>query len=456
MNSSYRLCQDSDVGWLGDIPRHWEVKRLKLVASINDDALSDKEDPLRPIMYVDIGSVNSAGEILEIKEMVYEDAPSRARRLVKDGDTILSTVRTYLRAIASIRQPPLEMVVSTGFAVIRPQSVEGDYASWVLKENGFVEEIVARSVGVSYPAINPPRIADLPIPIPPPKEQRAIAAFLDQETSKVDALVAKNRGLIERLEEYRAALISRTVTRGLPPDAARAAGLNLKPRFKTSGVEWLGDVPAHWNGTLVKHCYNIQLGKMLQPEPSSRSDIETPYLKAQHVQWNGVNTNQPPTMWASEVDLQRYGIREGDLLVCEGGEGGRASLLGPVPPGYVIQNALHRVRAKATSHNGFLRYWLAAFSATGWLEASTNKATIAHFTKEKFSALPFFMPPLPEQEAIAAFLDRETERIEALHSKVEKAIERLLEYRTALITAAVTGKIDVRDSEMVGTAGSAA
>ena len=126
-------------------------------------------------------------------------APSRARRLVCDGDTIVSTVRTYLRAIAPVSAPPPEMVVSTGFAVIRPRAMDPGFASWVLREQGLVEEIVARSTGVSYPAINASRIGDLSVPLPPFDEQEAITDFLNRETERIDTLVAKQRLLVEWL-----------------------------------------------------------------------------------------------------------------------------------------------------------------------------------------------------------------------------------------------------------------
>ena len=140
-----------------------------------------------------------------------------------------------------------ERIVSTGFAVVRPRRVTPAFMSYALREPGFVEAIVARSVGVSYPAVNASEIGTLPIPLPAGDEQRAIADFLDRETAKIDTLVAKKRTLIERLKEKRTALISRTVTRGLPPDAARAAGLDPHPKLKPSGIDWLGDVPEHWD-----------------------------------------------------------------------------------------------------------------------------------------------------------------------------------------------------------------
>ena len=130
---------------------------------------------------------------------------------------------------------------------------------------------------------------------------------------------------------------------------------HLKPyqAMKVSGVEWLGDVPAHWDVAMVKQNYTIQLGKMLQNGPNALDDIEIPYLKAQHVQWFHVRTTDAPKMWASQTDIAQFGVAPGDLLVCEGGEGGRCGILKQGGYGYIIQNTLHRVRPQEKGHNEF-------------------------------------------------------------------------------------------------------
>ena len=134
------------------------------------------------------------------------------QNLVQDSDTIVSTVRTYLRAVAPVHDPPPEMVVSTGFAVIRPRAIDGGYCSWVLREHRFIEQVVAHSNGVSYPAINATQIGEISITLPPLTEQRAIADYLDQKTARIDALSERAEAAIERLNEYRNALINAAVT----------------------------------------------------------------------------------------------------------------------------------------------------------------------------------------------------------------------------------------------------
>jgi len=202
----------SGVAWLGDIPEHWEVKRLKYQVTINDETLPETTDPDYELLYVDISSVSPSKGITQKEQMVFENAPSRARRNVKDGDTIVSTVRTYLRAISPVIDPEENLIVSTGFAVIRPRKMNKDYLSAAIRAPYFIEEVVSRSVGVSYPAINASEIGLISIPLPPPSEQEAIAAFLDRETAKIDTLSAKVTTVIDRLKEYRTALISSAVT----------------------------------------------------------------------------------------------------------------------------------------------------------------------------------------------------------------------------------------------------
>lgn len=205
--------KDSGVEWLGEIPDGWEAKRLKYIASINDEALGENTKPDYELLYVDISSIDSAKGIINIEPMLFEKAPSRARRIVREGDVIVSTVRTYLRAIAPITNAAPNLIVSTGFAVVRPKlGFNSAYAAYALRATYFVDSVVSRSVGVSYPAINASEIGTLAVAHPPHSEQKAIAFFLDRETEKIDFLIEKIKLSIEKLREYRTALISAAVT----------------------------------------------------------------------------------------------------------------------------------------------------------------------------------------------------------------------------------------------------
>lgn len=204
--------KDSGVEWLGLIPAHWEVRRLKYLATVNDEALPETTDPDMEITYVDIGNVDSIAGITGTEDLLFEDAPSRARRIVRQGDVIISTVRTYLKAIARIEPTDANLIVSTGFAVIRPRELDGGFAAYALSSPYFVDRVVAHSAGVSYPAINASELTCLDIAFPPLPEQQAIAALLDRETAKLDSLIAKVREAIEHFRELRVALISAAVT----------------------------------------------------------------------------------------------------------------------------------------------------------------------------------------------------------------------------------------------------
>ncbi len=205
--------KDSGVEWLGEIPEHWSVKRLKYISDINPDVLPENTCGEYEFEYVDIGSVSFGLGIQKTERMRFSSAPSRARRLVRNGDVIISTVRTYLRAISPIKEEGEKYVVSTGFCVVRPiKEIDPEYCSYVLQTSYFVETVVAESVGVSYPATNASDIASIKIPLPYYDEQVRISDFVGRETQKIDQLIEKCNQAIELMKERRTALISAAVT----------------------------------------------------------------------------------------------------------------------------------------------------------------------------------------------------------------------------------------------------
>ncbi len=209
----YPAYKPSGVDWLGDIPAHWEVRRLKFVASINPDTLPETTPRDFTFTYIDIGNVSSDGRISDAQEYTFEAAPTRARRKVQAGDTIISTVRTYLQAIAFIEYHLSDFIVSTGFAVLRPrENVHPRFLYYLVRSQGFVDATMAHSNGVSYPAITPSSLAGLWGLLPPLPEQRAIADYLDRETAQIDRLKGEVESSIDLLQRYRTALISAAVT----------------------------------------------------------------------------------------------------------------------------------------------------------------------------------------------------------------------------------------------------
>lgn len=203
----------SGIEWLGDIPISWEVKPLKYYVSYNDETLSNSTDKDYNLKYIDIGNVNSDGVINEIVEYKFQDAPSRARRIVKNGDVIISTVRTYLKAIAKIEDDEF-IIVSTGFAVLRPKSnIDSDFLNVVVRANYFIEDVCANSFGVSYPAINASELVTLKLAVPTKiEEQKQIVHHIETETTKIEKTITTIEKEIILVEEYKTALIAEAVT----------------------------------------------------------------------------------------------------------------------------------------------------------------------------------------------------------------------------------------------------
>ena len=422
-------------GWIASRPGHWSVHRLKYVASINDEALADNHDPTVEIQYVDIGSVSYQRGIQEHQDFVFEDAPSRARRIVRDGDVLVSTVRTYLRAIAAIADPPENLVASTGFAVVRPRRIDPGFLAYALSCPEFVEEIVSRSVGVSYPATNASEIADIPVPTPPREEQRAIAGFLDRETARIDALIAKKRRLIELLDEKRTALITRAVTKGLDPDAP----------MRDSGIEWLGEIPAHWVVRKVKHSVpKVTVGIVVNPS-SYYVDDGVPCPRSLNVSTGKIRRENMVYISDEANELHaKSKIFEGDIVIVRTGKTGTAAI---VPEWLDGCNCIDLVIVRKGTSISPEYLWYVLTSSIATLQAEQNSVgTIqAHFNVTTVGDSKYPFPPSKEQQSIVSFLAKEEARYDRIRYKVESAIDRLAEYRTALISAAVTGKINVAE-----------
>ncbi|MDQ1002695.1 type I restriction enzyme S subunit [Neobacillus niacini] len=205
--------KDSGVEWIGEIPEHWNLSKVKFEVFINKNTLNDNIAPFTEIEYIDIGSVNSKGEILNKEKYRFEDAPSRARRVVNNGDTLISTVRTYLKAITTVEFQQENLIASTGFAVLTPkEKIRSKYLGYIFKSSVYVDEIVSRSTGVSYPAINASEIGNLELIFPPIEEQNRIIQFLDRDLNKMDNTISLINDQINKLKEYRQALIYEAVT----------------------------------------------------------------------------------------------------------------------------------------------------------------------------------------------------------------------------------------------------
>jgi type I restriction enzyme S subunit len=206
--------KDSGIPWLGEIPAHWEIRKLKYVSKINPEALTENTKEDFRFFYIDISSVDSEGNITDLIELLFKDAPSRARRIVKQEDTIISTVRTYLKAIAFIQREDSNLICSTGFSVIRPDPkvFRPKFLFCLLRSDKIINAISSLSKGVSYPAIDSEDLAEMATWFPPREEQDAILNYIEANKYRIDKTISKINKEIELLQEYRTALISEAVT----------------------------------------------------------------------------------------------------------------------------------------------------------------------------------------------------------------------------------------------------
>ena len=426
----YPVYKDTTINWLAKLPSHWDVMRLDWAASCNDDTLPETTPPDFQMTYVDIGSVSLDRGIETSESFTFQTSPSRARRLVRDGDIIVSTVRTYLKAIAPIISPLDNLVVSTGFAVIRPKDkIRPTFAKYVLQAAGFVDEIISRSTGVSYPAINASDLVRIPIPLPTLSEQIAIATFLDREISKIDTLIAAQEKLLTLLAEKRQATISHAVTKGLNPDAP----------MKDSGVEWLGNVPEHWNV--------VRLGLIFREIVEAGND-ELPILSVSihsGISDTELNDDEMERKVTRSDDSSKYKkVAPGDLAynmmrAWQGGFGA-AIVHGMVSPAYVV--ARPRSDFSTNLVEMILRTPLAVTEIKRYSRGITDFRLRLYW--EDFKNLEIALPPREEQIQIECFINHQTSMLDRLNNEARRNIALLKERRSALISAAVTGQIDVR------------
>jgi len=429
----YADYKDSGIEWLGEVPTHWEVMRCRFLFDIKK-RIAGKEG-------YDILSITQQG--IRIKDIENNDGQISQDyskyQLVFPGDFAMNHM-DLLTGYVDIAKS--EGVTSPDYRVFSTQknNIGNDKYFLSVFQNAYRKKIFyAYGQGSSQLGrwrLPTEQFKDFNIPLPPLPEQTAIAAFLDHETGKIDALVAEQEKLIALLKEKRQAVISHAVTKGLDPSVS----------LKDSGIEWLGEVPEHWEVAAVSYRYEVQLGKMLDTS-KIRGQHLRPYLRVFDVQWGKINIDNLPEMDFSEDDQLKFCLHPGDLMVNEGGSyvGRSAIWRGEIKECY-YQKALHRLRARHSHRDSpeFMLYIMENATKSGVFVAGGQQATIEHLTAEALRRYRFAFPPHAEQTAIVAYLDAQTAKFDALTAEAERAIALLKERRSALISAAVTGKIDVR------------
>jgi len=446
---TYKKIKPSGVEWLGDVPEHWSVKAIKWETPVQRGASPRPiDDPIYfdddegEYSWVRISDVTSAGAYLNETEQKLSRIGSALSVKLNPGSLFLSIA-------GSVGKPCITRIkccIHDGFVYFPRFRGNAKFLYYL-----FASGEPYRGLGKlgTQLNLNTDTVGSIVAGFPTLPEQLAIAAFLDRETGSIDALVAKKRELIERLKEKRSALISRTVTRGLPPAAAKAAGFPVNPKMKDSGIEWLGEIPGHWKASKVRHYVSILNGYAFPSAGFTRDDSDVRLLR-------GINVGVSKIRWDDTVcwnrmsgdGLSMFELRVGELVIGMDrpwvSEGVRVAILSQVDVPCLL---LQRVAAIRPNRNLSKDYLFRILSSPMFVDYFTPEMTgvsVPHISPGQVGDFPIPIPPLSEQAAIAAYLDAETTKLDALVAKVEEVVVRLQEYRSALITAAVTGKIDVR------------
>lgn len=439
----YPAYKDSGVEWLGRIPTHWAVSRADAFLRYEKVQVEPSSLSEELVFHYSIPLVQETGD--GALEPPSEIDSAKLRIL---GERLLVSKlnpRKGVVIIASEKNVPT--ICSTEFVPFEVRGCDLRWALYLFLTESTRQRLsaVVRSATRSHQRAEISEIVKIWHGVPPVPDQRAIAAFLDRETAKIDALVAKKERLIELLQEKRAALITQAVTKGLPSTGSGQADPNVP--MKDSGVEWLGQIPAHW-----------KLGKMW--DVSWASSGGTPPKEVLRY-WNG------EIPWVSPKDMKRRFIDSTEDTVAEAAisEAGLRMIAPPavlvVVRGMILAHTfpvaittvpvtinqdMKALRLRQDLDPEFFGYWLEGLGRN-LLAVLVEEA--AHGTKairmDRWRVTPVQIPPIEEQRAIMVFLDSELGKIDALVAKVVAAVDRLKEYRTALISAAVTGKIDVRE-----------
>jgi len=423
----YEEYKDSGCEWLGRVPQHWEKSKLKYITLVNRNSLAEATSSDFVINYVDIGSVSFERGIENTEKFRFIDAPSRARRIASQGDTVISTVRTYLKAIDYIDASKSKNIYSTGFAILEPQkNINPKFLTNFVKSNAFTNQVDDSSVGISYPAINSTAISNLAIVIPPPQEQIIIANFLDKKTTQIDEAIAIKQKQIDLLKERKQIIIQKAVTQGLDSNVP----------MRDSGVEWIGEIPEHWKVKRAKYLFN---------EIDERStDGNEELLSVSHITGVTPRSEKNVTMVAEDYTGSKT-CQNNDLIMnimwAWMGALGVSDRAGIVSSAYSIYR-----QTPAGILNPVYLEWL--LKTTGYIEHYNKVSTGLHSSRLRFYSRMFFdmeiaYPDRAEQDWIVKHIEEQSNKIDEALYLQQAQIEKLKEYKTTLINSAVTGKIKV-------------
>ena len=437
----YASYRDSDIDWLGQTPASWNSRRLRFVV---ETRIPKKElralTPATEVSFVPMEAIREFGG-LDLDSTKRLSDVLDGYTYFRDGDVLVAKITPCFENGKGALAEGLSSNVGLGTTelhVLRPSNeVQARFLLYLTLSQHFRRIGAASMYGAGgQKRVSGDFIRNFRHPLPCLSEQRAIADFLDRETAKIDSLVAKKERLIGLLREERTALVTRAVTRGVDPDVP----------MKDSGVEWLGDVPAHWNVKRLKHLVpGTTVGIVVTPSKYYVDD-GVPCLRSLNVSRGAVDTENLVFISESANELHRKSkIFAGDVVVVRTGQAGTAAV---VPESLDGANCIDLliVRRSDSILPRFVYYYLNSRTAISQAAEQSVGAIQAHYNTSTLARLVVPAIPLEEQRRIVEHLDEATGRIDGLVAKVNEAIDHLNEYRTALISATVTGKIDVREA----------
>lgn len=425
----YPAYKDSDVPWLGKVPEHWGIKPLKRWVRMNAEVLPETLSPDHEFGYIDIGAVGTGILNQKPQKLRFGAAPSRARRVLRKGDTILSTVRTYLKAVFFVTEDDDHLVCSTGFAVLTSRSKTAPkFVSYLVQSSSFTDRVTADSVGIAYPAIAEGRLGSFHVAVPPPSEQSAIVRFLDHADRRIRRYIRAKQKLIKLLEEQKQAIIHRAVTRGLDPNV----------RLKPSGVVWLGDVPGHWEVRPAKYFFR-------EVDERSATGAEE-LLSVSHITGVTPRSQKNITMFMASSYVGHKVCRAGDLVIntmwAWMAALGIARQTGIVSPSYGVYRPVRASRLLSDYADLLLR--TKPYVGEYGCRSTGIRSSRLRLYPEQFLRIRIICPPIEEQQTILDWVRAETAAAERTIAGALREITLLREYRTRLVADVVMGKLDVR------------
>lgn len=428
----YESYKDSGVQWLGEIPSHWDVKRMKFVVANVGDKIDAKESDLR---YFGLENIESfTGKLLDSVELESEGI---GHRFQKD-DVLFGKLRPYLAKVFLAQEEGLsstEALVFRSSEVIYPK-----FLSYYCLSQDFINEVNGTTFGSKMPRASWDDISSFRMVYPSLDEQKLIAGFLDKRLAQVDALIAKQETLLEKLAEQRVALISHAVTKGLNPDV----------EMKESGIEILGNIPQQWKIKRLKFLLSEKL-KYGANESAESEDKENPrYIRITDIDDSGNLKDE--TFKSLEFEkAEEYLLDDLDILLARSGATVGKSYLYKAESIGIACYAGYLIRARLDQENynpEFVNYFLQSKQYWDWISSINIQATIQNVSAEKYNDLTLAIPPLEEQKQLIEYLKNEDEKFNSAIGKGKKLVHLLNEYRSTLITQVVTGKIDVRNLKL--------